>query len=208
MTKIVKYVVTLVVGIVLFLGCGSNEESKEKVAMDKIIYFAENAEPIPTVEDYELAGVVGVTELLLLEINQVISNLSKEEVDTKEEIQALITALGEEIVVPASRPVPKPTPTPVPEPVLEVIPEVIPDTTLPIITLIGSEIVTIAKGTSYTDAGATAKDDVDGDITDKIVLGGDTVNTNARGTYIITYTVKDKAGNETLPRTIRVVTVQ
>jgi len=51
-------------------------------------------------------------------------------------------------------------------------------------------------------------DDRDGDITDKIVIGGDTVNTNALGTYIISYTVSDLAGNETLPRTIRVVIVK
>jgi len=161
--------------------------------MDKIIYFAENGEPIPTVEDYELAGVIGVTDVVLLEINEVISNLSIEEVNTKEKIQALIHVLGVEVVIPTA----SPTPTPV-----------VPDTTAPIITLLGSATVTIAKGTSYTDAGATATDDVDGDITSKIIVGGDTVNANARGTYVISYTVSDKAGNETLPRTIRVVIVQ
>ena len=186
--------VVLVVGIILVMGCGSNGEDKAQVAMDKIIYFSENGAPIPNTEDYELAGVVGVTELVLVEINQVVYNLSTEEIDTKEEIQALVIALGVETIVPT------PTPTPTPEVIL--------DTTAPIITLLGSDTVTIAKGTPYIDAGATAIDDRDGDITDKIVIGGDTVNTNALGTYIISYTVSDLAGNETLPRTIRVVTVQ
>ena len=204
MINIFKYIIVLVVGIVLVIGCGSNGEDKAQIAMDKIIYFSENGAPIPNTEDYELAGVIGVTELVLVEINQVVFNLSTEEIDTKEEIQVLVTALGVETIVPTPTPVPVPKPASVPAPT----PEVIPDTTAPIITLLGNDTITIAKGTTYIDAGATAVDDRDGDITDKIVIGGDTVNTNALGTYIISYTVSDLAGNETLPRTIRVVTVQ
>jgi len=69
------------------------------------------------------------------------------------------------------------------------------DTTLPVITLLGDNPVNLYIGDSYTDAGATALDDVDGDITADIVVGGDTVDTNATGTYIITYNVSDAAGN-------------
>ncbi len=40
------------------------------------------------------------------------------------------------------------------------------------ITLNGSSPVTVEFGSSYLDAGATAWDNVDGDITDRIVTGG------------------------------------
>jgi len=69
------------------------------------------------------------------------------------------------------------------------------DTTPPVITLIGDETVNLTVGDSYKDQGATATDDVDGDITANIVVGGDVVDTNAVGTYIITYNVSDVAGN-------------
>ena len=42
--------------------------------------------------------------------------------------------------------------------------------------------------------GATALDDKDGDITDKIVITGK-VDTKKEGTYIITYTVEDSSKN-------------
>ncbi len=49
-------------------------------------------------------------------------------------------------------------------------------------------------GSSYTDAGATAYDETDGDLTASIVTTG-TVNTTKTGTYTITYSVSDAAGN-------------
>ena len=51
-------------------------------------------------------------------------------------------------------------------------------------------------------SGATATDDRDGDLTSKIEISGN-VDTKKAGTYKITYTVKDAAGNEaTVTRTI------
>ena len=47
------------------------------------------------------------------------------------------------------------------------------DTTAPVITLVGDDPVAITVGDAYVDAGATATDDVDGDITANIVVGGD-----------------------------------
>src|SRR5258708_31750443 len=44
------------------------------------------------------------------------------------------------------------------------------DTTPPVITLVGQNPVTVTLGGSYTDAGATAKDDKDGDLTKSIVV--------------------------------------
>ena len=65
----------------------------------------------------------------------------------------------------------------------------------PVITLLGSNPVNLAVGDSYTDAGATATDIEDGNITANIVVGGDTVDTDTAGTYVITYDVTDSAGN-------------
>ena len=201
----------MILGILVFSGCGSNTESQETTAMNKIIAFVESGTPIPTIEDYELAGVVGVTEIVLVEINQVISNLTKEEIDTKEEIQVLLNALGVKIVQAVPKSSPKSASTSTPTPVAPVPVPVLPisgvDTIKPVITLIGAEKIYIKKGTTYVDAGAKAQDNIDGDITNRIIIGGDTVNTNAIGTYVISYTVSDKAGNETLPRTIRVIIV-
>ena len=62
------------------------------------------------------------------------------------------------------------------------------------IILNGSASVSIRLGDSYTDAGATATDNVDGDISDRIVVTNP-VNTDRAGTYTITYRVEDLAGN-------------
>ena len=45
------------------------------------------------------------------------------------------------------------------------------------------------------EEGATATDNVDGDISANIVIGGDTVDTNTAGQYIVTYNVSDAAMN-------------
>jgi len=69
------------------------------------------------------------------------------------------------------------------------------DTTPPVITLIGSPDVNHQKGTPYTDEGATALDNIDGDITSKIVVSN-LVDVNIEGTYYVTYNVADNAGND------------
>lgn len=79
------------------------------------------------------------------------------------------------------------------------------DTTIPVITLNGTD-VTVDCGAVYTDAGATADDSCDGDISASIVVGGDTVDTSVPGDYIITYNVDDIAGN-TATEVTRTVTV-
>ncbi|MFI1770104.1 immunoglobulin-like domain-containing protein, partial [Thalassobellus citreus] len=68
---------------------------------------------------------------------------------------------------------------------------VIPDTTTPVITLTGAASIDINVGDTYSELGATASDNKDGDISANIVIGGDTVNSNVAGTYIITYNVSD-----------------
>ncbi len=75
----------------------------------------------------------------------------------------------------------------------------------PIISLLGEAVITIAAGTVYEDAGATADDDIDGDLDAEIITSG-TVNSTVVGTYNISYTVSDRAGNSS--STQRKVTVR
>ena len=76
------------------------------------------------------------------------------------------------------------------------------DSVLPVITLNGSSSINLKVGEAYVEQGATAKDDIDGDISSKIITTG-TVNTKVAGTYMVTYTVSDVAGNvSTATRTV------
>ena len=68
------------------------------------------------------------------------------------------------------------------------------DTEKPVITLKGNSEITLNQGDKYNDEGASATDNIDGDITSKIKVSGK-VDTTKSGTYTITYTVTDKAGN-------------
>ena len=80
------------------------------------------------------------------------------------------------------------------------------DTTAPVITRLGDNPVTVDVGDTYTDAGATALDNVDGDITASIITVNP-VNTAVVGTYTVTYDVSDVAGNPAtqVTRTVYVV---
>ncbi|MCW8821378.1 MAG: DUF5011 domain-containing protein [Sulfurovum sp.] len=74
------------------------------------------------------------------------------------------------------------------------------DSIKPVITLNGDATVHVALDDTYIDAGATATDDVDGEIT--AVMSG-SVDTSTAGTYIITYTATDVSNNvETVERTV------
>jgi len=79
------------------------------------------------------------------------------------------------------------------------------DATKPIITLVGEATINLTVGDPYTDQGATANDNLDGNITAAIVKGGATVNTATAGSYVITYNVKDAAGNAAIEVTRTVV---
>ena len=71
------------------------------------------------------------------------------------------------------------------------------DRIAPNLQLVGEATVNIAAGENYLDPGATAVDDIDGDITDKIEITG-TINSAVVGTQTITYSVADKADNNTI----------
>ena len=61
----------------------------------------------------------------------------------------------------------------------------LPDTTPPVITIIGGSPVMVEPGSVYVDAGATAIDDVDGDLTGCIEVIS-TVDTAVPGSYKVT----------------------
>jgi len=78
------------------------------------------------------------------------------------------------------------------------------DITSPTITITdGTDVIDL--GDTWVDAGATANDDKDGDLTSQITTTG-TVNGDAVGVYEVVYTVSDEAGNPTTET--RTVTVR
>ena len=77
-----------------------------------------------------------------------------------------------------------------------------PDVTAPVITLNGEANITLTEGDVYEELGATATDDVDGNVS--VHISGD-VNTSTVGMYIITYTASDSSGNNaSVSRTVNV----
>ena len=74
-----------------------------------------------------------------------------------------------------------------------------------IISLFGENPVSVTQDATYIDPGATAFDNVDGDITANIILTN-TVESSTPGTYTVTYNVSDAAGNVANPvvRTVNV----
>ncbi len=76
----------------------------------------------------------------------------------------------------------------------------------PVITINGSNSVNVTQNTNYTDAGATALDNVSGVVA---VFSTGTVNVSANGTYTITYNATDAADNlATKTRTVNVLQAQ
>ncbi len=80
------------------------------------------------------------------------------------------------------------------------------DNAPPVITLIGDDTVRIEVGSTYTDAGATAWDPSEGDLTNDILTTND-LDAAVPGLYTYEYNVTDKSNNKALPviRTIIVV---
>jgi hypothetical protein len=76
----------------------------------------------------------------------------------------------------------------------------------PVLTLRGSAVVDLPKGTKYVDAGATAEDSRDGDISARIrVRGLKALDVNAVGDYLISYSVTSSRGKSV--RGVRIVRV-
>ncbi|ATX82288.1 Cytochrome c2 [Mariprofundus ferrinatatus] len=71
------------------------------------------------------------------------------------------------------------------------------DMTPPVITLKGGDSLTLVEDEKYIEAGFTAMDEVDGDLTARVEQGG-MVNTARPGTYTLKYFVADRADNRTI----------
>ena len=74
------------------------------------------------------------------------------------------------------------------------------DTTAPVISLVGEATISLIVGDTYTEQGATVTDNVDTDLT---ATPSGNVDTATEGTYTVTYTATDAAGNQgTATRTV------
>jgi hypothetical protein len=158
-------------------GSGSSDSEEQKNAIKKISEYASDwqSHAQPTVDDYASAGVENIDAVDINELNTLVREASSEEVDTPEELNALVRTLI--------------------------------DTTAPVITLNGDSNIDITKGRAYSDAGATALDDRDGDISSKITTEG-SVDTSKEGTYSIIYRVEDASGNRAEERRVINVVIE
>ena len=78
------------------------------------------------------------------------------------------------------------------------------DATKPVLNLLGKTSMHIDLNAKYTEPGYKATDNIDGDITNRVVVSG-SVNNTIVGTYQIKYTVKDSNNNTTTKtRTVKV----
>ena len=73
-------------------------------------------------------------------------------------------------------------------------PPVVSDVEPPVVTLTGDAALQITVGDTFTDPGATAFDETDGDLTAHINVSG-AVDTATAGLYTLTYSATDAAGN-------------
>ena len=82
------------------------------------------------------------------------------------------------------------------------------DSTPPVITLLGAASISVECGISWTPPGFIAQDNVDGDLTDQVVVTGwEEDNNTTPGLYTLFYNVEDSSGNKAqqVARTVTVV---
>tara|TARA_Y100000389_G_scaffold190779_2_gene215999 strand:+ start:831 stop:1424 length:594 start_codon:yes stop_codon:yes gene_type:complete len=82
------------------------------------------------------------------------------------------------------------------------------DLEIPVITLIGDTEISLFVNDNYVEPGYSALDNIDGVITNKVVITG-SVNTSLDGIYDISYDVTDTLGNQaiTVGRKVTVVPI-
>mgnify|MGYP001051692148 CR=1 FL=1 len=79
------------------------------------------------------------------------------------------------------------------------------DTEPPVITLIGSEHMTLKVGETYHEPGYTATDQIDGDLSGQVAVEHQ-IDSQKPGVYDVVYTVEDRGGNQAaVKRTVTVV---
>ncbi len=64
----------------------------------------------------------------------------------------------------------------------------------PVITMNGDSKISVKVGAEYSDAGCSAKDEIDGDLTSKVSVQNN-VDTSKIGVYTVVYSVTDSSGN-------------
>ena len=88
--------------LLFFTACGGGDggttTDSQEIAIDRLEAYAANNNNPPTLEDYLDAGVQGVNDDNLDEINAVVNTLDPEDVDSVEEINALVSQLGINII--------------------------------------------------------------------------------------------------------------
>lgn len=67
------------------------------------------------------------------------------------------------------------------------------DTVDPVISLVGASTINLQVGDAYVEQGATAEDTCDNSVS--VTVGGDTVDVNTPGTYVIEYNAEDDSTN-------------
>jgi len=187
-----KLIISIVLSLVL-TACGSSgvdefsahgESDIQRSALEKMTQYAEGQGPALVVQDFIDAEIIGVNITNLAELNKLIATSNKKDVDTLDEIQALVSSLA------PSSPIDDESTVKINEtPVVEIKA----DTNPPVISLLGSNPITLIQGNKYTDPGATAIDDKDGVV--QVTTVGEVNNTKV-GKYIIIYNSIDKYKNK------------
>jgi len=77
------------------------------------------------------------------------------------------------------------------------------DETPPLLTINGAELIHIPINTPFTDTGAVANDNIDGE--DAVSIGGGAIDTSVAGTYHIVYDAVDTAGNHAIQKTRTII---
>jgi len=175
---ILKKLLLVMFTFLFILSCESTDDKQtlQQIAITLIANYAEGEGPVPTIRNYEDAGIIGVNEKNINELNSFIETLASENIDTEEELNAIIDALSISLSS---------------------------DIFAPVITLHGPNPFDILQGDIYKKECATAIDKHDGEVT--VYVLGD-VNTNKLGRYIVKYSAIDQAGNlATVDRIINVV---
>ena len=153
----------------------NKEVVKQLVLLQSLATNGDISKSIILPDNLDLGVKKKISEISMEEITRVLANNGIESVSEESAKEHLRTNLGL-----------------VEEPSKDIVP--------PIITILGLKSVTITEGDVYKDAGATANDNVDGVVK---VTTTSNVNSSKAGTYTVTYTAQDKAGNKaTATRTV------
>jgi hypothetical protein len=173
--------------VVILTACGGDGNSTNTIIIDKkitkekaiskIVNFAKTGKEVPTIVDYQSAGVDGVSNENIDKINEIVAKITYTDVDTTAEIQSLVNHLNTEVTPPNNKPKEEPK-----------------DKEKPVIKLLGANPLILHQDDTYIEYGATAMDNIDGNITSKIIISS-IPDTSKEGNYIVTYMVSDLAGN-------------